>query len=167
MPLVVADTSPLRFLVEIGYEQVLPRLFQKVWIPGAVARELRHARTPFPVRQWAENLPEWIEVREIASVGFDDDDFPGIDRGEWEALELAKEIRANLLLIDDRAGVQAARAQGFTVTGTLGVLVEATRSSLIEIEPALERLGETKFRKTPDLFSQTEKLAHQKRKNYE
>ena len=88
-----------------------------------------------------------------------------IDRGEWEAIELAKEIHANLLLIDDRAGVQTARELGFTVTGTLGVLVEAAASGLIEIEKALEQLGETKFRKTPELFARTAQLARERRVN--
>lgn len=161
MPLVVADTSPLRFLVEIGYEHVLPQLFQNVWIPDAVARELRHERTPSSIRQWAESLPTWVQVREVNSAGFDE--FCGIDRGEWEAIELAKEIHANLLLIDDRAGVQTAREQGFTVTGTLGVLVEAAASGLIEIEKALERLSETKFRRIPELFAQTAQLARERR----
>lgn len=124
MALVVADTSPLRFLVEIGYEHVLPALYHRVWIPGAVARELHHDRTPAPVRQWAD-----------------------------------------LLLINDRAGVQAARAQGFTVTGTVGVLVDAAASGLIEIEQALERLGETKFRRTPDLFGQAAKLVRNRKKH--
>jgi predicted nucleic acid-binding protein len=160
--LVVADTSPLRFLVEIGYEHVLPQLFKQIWIPGAVSRELQHERTPASVRAWTEHLPRWVHVREIGNSGFD----PGsadVDRGEWEAIELAKEIHANLLLIDDRAGVQTAREQGFTVTGTLGVLVEAAASGLIEIEKALEQLGETKFRQTPKLFAETAQLARERR----
>ena len=65
MILVVADTTPLRYLVEIGYESLLPRLFTRVWIPGTVAGELRQERTPAVVRQWAEQLPSWIEVRKV------------------------------------------------------------------------------------------------------
>jgi predicted nucleic acid-binding protein len=41
----------------------------------------------------------------------------------WEAIVLARKLNANLLLMDERAGVRAAREQGLTVTGTLGVLV--------------------------------------------
>lgn len=160
--LVVADTSPLRFLVEIRYEHVLPRLFEQVWIPGAVVRELQHERTPEFVRQWAERLPEWVHVRDINASGFEAESAE-IDRGEWEAIELAKEIHADLLLIDDRVGVKTDRAQGFTVTGTLGVLVDAAASGLIEIEDALRLLAETKFRRTPNLFSETAKLAHERR----
>ena len=148
--------------MEIGYEHLLPQLFQQVWIPGAVMRELRHDRTPEMVRQWGERLPLWVHVCEIGSSAFDRESAQ-IDQGEWEAIELAKEIHANLLLIDDRAGVKVAREQGFAVTGTLGVLVEAAASGLIEIEKALEQLGETKFRRTPDLFARTAELARERR----
>jgi predicted nucleic acid-binding protein len=50
MSLVVADTTPLRYLVETGYDHLLPRLFTKVWIPETVVSELRHDRTPGVVR---------------------------------------------------------------------------------------------------------------------
>jgi predicted nucleic acid-binding protein len=85
----------------------------------------------------------------------------GLDRGEWEAIELAKELQANLLLIDEQSGVRVARELGFTVTGTLGVLVEAARSDLISIDEALARLSKTNFRRTPELFSQTQTLVRQ------
>jgi predicted nucleic acid-binding protein len=133
MTLVVADTTPLRYLVEIGYEHLLRSLFTKVWIPGAVAAELRYEGTPAVVRQWGEHLPEWVEVRKIDSHP-SAHELAGLDRGEWEAIELAGDLRADLLLIDERAGVRLARKRGFTVTGTLVV-------------------------RTPDLFTQTRALA--------
>src|SRR5207302_2076665 len=102
-------------------------------------------------------LPSRIEVRKIAGLP-SSHDLESLDRGEWEAIQLAKEIKANLLLIDERLGVRIAREQGFTVTGTLGVLVEAARSDLISIEEALIRLARTSFRRTPDLFAQTRYL---------
>jgi hypothetical protein len=96
MILVVADMSPLRYLVEIGYESLLPRLFAKVWIPGTVLTELRHKRTPAAVGRWAEQLPSWIEVRHVGGAPAAHE-LAGLDRGEWEAIELAKEIQPNLL----------------------------------------------------------------------
>jgi len=82
MTLVVADTTPLHYLVEIGYESLLPRLFTRVWIPGTVAAELRHERTPAVVRQWASQLPSWIEVRKV-DVPAAAHELAGLDRGEW------------------------------------------------------------------------------------
>lgn len=67
-------------------------------------------------------------------------------------------LRYLVLLIDERSGALAARRQGFTVTGTLGVLVEAARLGLVSIEDALDRLGKTNFRRTPELFAQTREL---------
>ncbi len=164
MTLVVADTTPLRYLVEIGYESLLPQLFTQVWIPGAVARELQGKGTPEIVRQWTGRLPAWVEVRELVHPAFEHE-ASGLDRGEWEAIQLAREIHANLLLIDERPGARVAREQGFTVTGTLGVLVEAAQSGFVSIDEALARLANTNFRRTDELFEQTKQRARQPRRN--
>ena len=50
--MVVTDTSPINYLILIGYVDVLPVLHGDVVIPQAVARELRDPRTPELVRQW-------------------------------------------------------------------------------------------------------------------
>ena len=157
MTVVVADAAPLHYLIQIGYEYVLPRLFTKVWIPGAVAGELRQEQTPPTVHQWAQHPPSWIEIIEItgSSSGHESE---GLDRGEWEAIVLARKLKADLLLMDERAGVRAAREQGLTVTGTLGVMVEAARAGLLSIDDALARLSQTNFRRTPKLFAQTREL---------
>ena len=150
MILVVADTTPLRYLVEIGLEGLLPALFEGIRVPGAVVVELRNAGAPAVVREWAARFPCWVVVSEVegdpSAV-----DASGLGRGEWEALELAARIRAQLVLIDERAGARVARLRGFQVTGTLGVLVAAARANLVSIDEALGRLGRTNFRVSRDL----------------
>lgn len=64
---------------------------------------------------------------------------------------------------DERAGVRVARAQGFSVTGTLGVLVEAAADPSSFLDEALGRLAKTRFRRSPDLFAQTRQLLRQVR----
>jgi predicted nucleic acid-binding protein len=59
--LVVADTGPPHYLVLIGVIDVLPKLFGRVALPEVVRDELRHARTPEPVRRWIADPPAWIE----------------------------------------------------------------------------------------------------------
>jgi predicted nucleic acid-binding protein len=164
MTLVVADTTPLRYLVEIDYESLLPRLFGTVWVPGTVLTEMRDERTPVIVRAWVERLPSWVQVREITGAPSEHEP-SGLDRGEWEAIQLARQLKADLLLIDERIGARVAREQGFAVTGTLGVLVEAARSDLISIEEAVARLAKTTFRRTPDLFARTEKMVQDSKKS--
>lgn len=64
--IVVADTTPLRYLVFIGEAHVLPRLYGNVYVPPEVLAELGRSKSPHleAVRSWANSPPEWILVRE-------------------------------------------------------------------------------------------------------
>src|SRR5258706_12566779 len=65
MRLVVADTSPLRHLVQIDQVELLPRLFEKMFIPSIVFDELRHSSAPESVRNWMNSIPDGLEVRAV------------------------------------------------------------------------------------------------------
>lgn len=65
MRIVVADASPLNYLILAGVEGTLPKLFSKVILPREVHGELRHPKAPVPVRHWAEQPPEWIEIKDV------------------------------------------------------------------------------------------------------
>jgi predicted nucleic acid-binding protein len=146
MLLVVADTGPPNYLVLIGTSDVLPTLFDKIVVPEVVCAELRHRRAPEPVRAWAARLPAWVDVRPVSAAAADDPALQALDEGERAALALARVIGADLVLMDDRAGVVAARALGFAVIGTLGVLDLAARRRLIDIGDAVAKLRATNFR---------------------
>jgi predicted nucleic acid-binding protein len=75
-----------------------------------------------------------------------------VDDGERAAILLAIRIAAELLLIDDRDGVNLARSRGFAVTGTLGILDLAATRGLIRLNEAVERLKDTSFRYPPDVL---------------
>ena len=60
---VVADTSPLNYLVLIDTIDVLPQLFGRVLIPEAVALELRRPRTPPEVASWLTAQPAWLVIQ--------------------------------------------------------------------------------------------------------
>lgn len=70
MRLIVADTSPIRYLVRIGHIDLLPCLFERIFIPSVVAEELRHPSAPLTVQDWMNCPPEWLEI----SVATDTDD---------------------------------------------------------------------------------------------
>jgi hypothetical protein len=61
--LVVADTSPINYLVLLEQTAVLPALYTRVLLPPAVVRELRDAEAPEPVWAWTADLPMWCAVR--------------------------------------------------------------------------------------------------------
>src|SRR3979490_1559878 len=83
-----------------------------------------------------------LEVRQDSHVR----DAMRLDEGERAAILLATQIGADLLLIDDRDGVNVARSKGFAVTGTLGILDLAATRGLIRLNEAVEHLKNTSFR---------------------
>jgi predicted nucleic acid-binding protein len=70
----------------------------------------------------------------------------------YDAILLALHLKADLVLMDEREGVEEARRLGLTVTGTLGVLDRAAERGLTELAPALARLRQTNFRVDPALL---------------
>jgi len=150
MRLVVADTSPLRYLLQIGHIELLPRLFEKIFIPSVVFDELRHPSAPEAVRGWLTVPHPWLEISEVESS--DDPSLASLDAGEKSAIILGVSLAADLILIDDRKGAAAARGKGFEVAGTLGILDLAARRNLVNLREALAKLRSTNFRLRKELF---------------
>jgi predicted nucleic acid-binding protein len=148
--IVVADTSPLNYLVQIQCEHILPRLYRAVVVPIGVIEELRRPKAPLAVKAWIDRVPGWLEVHSLASPH--DPELNHLGRGEREAIQLAEELGASLLLIDDRKGQSEAARRGLSTTGTLGVLLDAGEAGLIDPSQAYRRLiEETTFRTSPTL----------------
>ena len=127
----------------LGQVEVLATLYGRVLVPSTVIEELRHNLAPAPVRNWADRLPAWIEV--VIASG--DSQIPHLDRGEADAIVLAADVHADvILLIDEHAGRLEARRRGLRVTGTLSVLDEADRAGLLRFEEAVAALRRTSFR---------------------
>jgi predicted nucleic acid-binding protein len=70
--LVIADTGPINYLILIGCIDLLPVFFEKVLLPAPVMAELSAPNTPHLVQNWSNELPTWLEVREVPA-GFDTD----------------------------------------------------------------------------------------------
>jgi predicted nucleic acid-binding protein len=144
--LVIADTGPINYLVLIGNIDLLPVLFEKVILPSAVRAELIDPDAPPSVRNWIANPPAWLNIHETPSGQFDQNSVEGLDEGETAAIARAISLDADLLLMDDRKGVAAARGKGLRVTGTLGVLDLASQRGLVNFAQAVNRLRRTTFR---------------------
>lgn len=146
---VVADAGPLHYLVLIGQIDLLPQLFERVLVPQTVRDELTRARTPPSVRAWIIRPPAWLRIAPPAAIPDDLQLAAALDHGERAALALAVSVAADLILMDDRAGVAAARGKGFVVIGTLGLLARAARRGLVELPAALRA---TNFHMRQDLM---------------
>jgi hypothetical protein len=139
MAVVVSDNSPLRALAHLGHVDWLEDFFDQVFLPPAVASELEHppaAFKPLKVSSWPflqirtpQNTARVAELRTV------------LDAGEAEAIAMAEEIHADVVLIDELAGRDVAQSSGLTVLGTLGIFLEAKqRGACPAVRPLLDRL---------------------------
>lgn len=88
---VIADTTPLRYLVFIDHQFILPRLYERILIPPSVQQELPHPRTPLAVHRWMTALPEWVEVRQPQKTG--EAELIRLGAGERDAIVLAQDLQ--------------------------------------------------------------------------
>jgi uncharacterized protein len=139
VPIVVSDTSPIRALVHLELMDLLPALYSEVLIPPAVARELENPASGMGIVDVLAY--PFLQIRgpsDRAEVGRF---LRMLDPGESEALALALEVSATVILIDEAKGRDVARRIGLVPVGVLGTLVRAKRRGLIgAIEPLIDRL---------------------------
>ena len=120
--IVVSDTSPLTALLAVGQAELLLKLFTEVIIPEAVRSELLRSHP---------RLPDWLRVASVKDTIQAGKYSQIVDAGEAEAIELARELHADQLLIDERKGRRLASQAGVPVIGLLGVVLLARRKALI------------------------------------
>jgi predicted nucleic acid-binding protein len=141
--IVVADTSPINYLILIEKIDILSALFGEVIIPRAVYQELVDTGAPDRVKAWMNQLPDWLEVRTPSRIV--ERPIAHLDRGEYDAILIAEEIHAGRLIIDDRKGRREARKRGIQTIGTLAVLELASAAGLLDLAESIERLQRTTF----------------------
>ena len=149
---VVADTTPLNYLILIEQVEVLHQLFDEVMIPEAVLTELRHPKAPASVTAWLQNLPRWLRVVKVGQV----DDTIQLGHGENEAISLAIEKQVSIVLLDERRGRSAAETRGLLPIGTLNILDLADERRLLDGVSALNALKQTTFRANEELLDRFE-----------
>jgi predicted nucleic acid-binding protein len=137
--IVVSDASPLISLAVVRHLDVLQHLYERVIVPEAVYREITGSAglpgaTEIQGLEWIASQPVQNDIVVRALQG-------ELDRGEAEAIALAVELQAGLVLIDERRARAVAIRMGLNVVGVLGVLVEAKRKALIpRLKPVLDAL---------------------------
>lgn len=139
--IVISDTSPLNYLILIDQAELLPRLFGEVLVPQIVLDELGGTGAPEKVLDWLESIPEWMSVKQVKRI--DATHLSQLDAGERDAILLAREVSADLVLLDDRQARIAAKKLGLQITGTIGILDRAARAGLIDVIDVVKKLRET------------------------
>lgn len=160
--IVVSDTSPVSNLYAISQLELLHILYQEIVIPQAVFDELLAdpAQQPHIAQIQAY---DWIRVLKVTNQQVLSQLLTELDQGEAEALTLAQEIQADLILLDEHRGRQAASRLGLHCTGLLGVLLEAKAKGLIPAaRPLLDRMRiENGFWLSDAVYQHFLSLAHE------
>lgn len=157
--IVVADAGPLIALAQIGQLGLLRSLYRRLYVPPSVRDEVVVAGCGRPGSDELASVA-WVEVRAPRDTTAVDLLRERLDAGESQAIVLAIELGAALLLIDEARGRRLAEARGLPKIGTLGMLVVAKRRGLITaVTPLLNELGAQGFRMSVDLYRTAQALA--------
>ncbi|MBE9057022.1 DUF3368 domain-containing protein [Sphaerospermopsis sp. LEGE 08334] len=131
--IIVSDTSPITNLAAISQLDLLQKLYTGIIIPTAVYNEMVKVNKVVPGAIEVQTLP-WIKKQVVVDsqrVIFIQENAENIDLGEAEAIILALELKADLLLMDECRGRIVASSYGLQIIGLLGVLLQAKRKNLI------------------------------------
>jgi len=138
MRTVVSNTTPLSTYLRAEREELLRDLFGVVLIPQGVADELDQGKRWFG--EWRERVP-WVQIRSIQPSPLLDLLSSELDRGESEAISLAVECKADILLMDEAAGRQKSRELKLEILGSIGVAMVAGRRGLLsDVFPTIVHL---------------------------
>ena len=138
--IVVSNTSPLTNLAAIGHFHLLEALYTQITIPPAVLTELNASGVEWPGSRQVQQAP-WIHLHPVTNRALVKTLQRDLDHGEAEAIVLALELQADLLLIDEKEGRRAAQRLGLRVTGVIGLLIEAkAQARIARVGALLERL---------------------------
>lgn len=141
---VIANSTPLIVLCGIGRLDILKKMYQEIYIPSAVFREIT-LKNDFVCEQVCL-AKEWIHVEQIHDYSERKMYKAKLHDGEVEVMILAQEQKADLLILDDNAAKKTAKYLGLKVTGTLGVLVKAKQQGIIEcVRPLLTEMQRNGF----------------------
>ncbi|MBE0542587.1 MAG: DUF3368 domain-containing protein [Verrucomicrobia bacterium] len=132
---VVSDTTAITTLLKAEQARLLEKLFERVFVPQAVWDELKEFHT---------DLPTFVELRPVRDATERLKGTELLGRGEAEALLLAKELNARLLLTDDRKARLAARRLRIPCSGLVGMIVQAKQLGKIDSAREMLNLLETK-----------------------
>lgn len=135
--IIVFNTTPLISLAAIQQFHLLQQLFKTIYVPQAVYDEIK-AKHSFG---YQEVDADWVKVKLIQNDAYLCLLCNELDKGEAEAICLAKELAADTLVIDERMAYKIAKSQGIFVVGTLTILSMAKKAHFIDVvKPLLDEM---------------------------
>lgn len=154
--IIIADTTPIITLMKLQRLDLLEKLFETVIVPHAVYEELISNINYPDEKQMIVECPflKRLEVSDRQSIKILRE-VVGLDAGESEAIALAEENHADLLIIDERKGRRVAKQMDLKIIGTIGILLQAFDCAILsktEILSYAENLKNSRIRISNTLF---------------
>ena len=135
--IVISNATPIISLCSVQHEHILKELFNHIVIPEAVEDELRVLERPGS--DFSDN--SWVEVEAVKNEDLVHLLMKDLDRGESETIALAKQRKADIVIIDEIAGYQIAKHFELPVVRTLSVMKTAKERGIIKkIAPLLSEM---------------------------
>lgn len=148
--IVISDNSVLSCLAEIGELDLLRSLYGQVTVTETIRNEARDLGAPEALRLLFLQLPDWISVVPDESPYLEE--AGALDAGEASAITLAWRYRdSSLLILDEKRGRKVASFLGLKITGTAGLLTDASTAGLVDFDDVFLRLSRTAFRLRPQV----------------
>jgi uncharacterized protein len=153
--IVVSNTSPISNLAALGRLSLLQQLYSNIIIPTAVADEIARVATIYTQAATVPTL-DWIQIQPVMNTAMVQTLLTDLDAGESEAIALAIELKADLLLIDEDLGRKVAAGYRLKLKGLLGVLITAKRRGFIPaVKPLMDDLIiQARFRVSEELYAE-------------
>lgn len=137
---IISDTSCLILLDKIGELELLNKLFGTV------------ITTPEVAEEFGQPLPVWVKIQQPVDKNYQSIIEASVDKGEASTIALAIKLDDCLLIIDDKQGRRFANRLGLTITGTIGVILDAKLNGIIPtVKPVISKIKTTNFRITEKL----------------
>jgi predicted nucleic acid-binding protein len=160
---IISNTTPILSLLKIDKLDLLKELYGTVIVPFAVYQEIEEGKEK-PYYQDL-TLLDWIEILNIKNPN-SREFLIDLDDGEAEVLILAKEINADLVILDEIMGRRYAKQYNIKITGTIGILLKAKENGLIpSIKNLMSELVEKGTWLNPKLISKVLKMANEEKQN--
>ncbi len=155
--LVVSNTSPVLNLALIGKLHLIKSQFSEITLPESVIAELNlHKDIPGNEDIRIAIKQHWIRIHKLTNLAVSSILKTYLDEGESDAIALALELKADIILLDEKDARSYARNLGLPMTGVIGILVKGYFDGEIKsIRRSMEDL-ETKagFRIGKKLYNQ-------------
>lgn len=152
---IVCDSSAIIALERIKHLWILEKLAEEIFIPPAVNKEIMSKKN--------FNLPSCFKIKAAENKFYVEEHRQHLHMGEIEAIALAREIKADLIILDDKMARKFAEKEGLRVSGLLALLIKAKEKGIVkQIKPIVDALKVNGFFVREDVYAEIMKLSDER-----